>query len=68
MWTAAEEDLGAIMDEGLRFQKEIEGRTMKGHTIIGIICRTLAYFDEKMYKTLFTALVWPRLECTTCIR
>jgi hypothetical protein len=62
MWTAAEKDLGVIVDEGLRFQKEIETRLKKGNTIVGVIRRTFSYLDERMFKTLFTALVRPHLE------
>ena len=66
-WTKAEKDLGVIVDEELKFQEEIEGRTKKGNKIVGVIRRTFTYLDEKMFRTLFTALVRPHLEYASAV-
>lgn len=57
-----EKDIGVVIDNKLTFQKHINEKVNKANSIVGIIRRTFEYLDNKMFCTLFKALVRPHIE------
>ena len=43
-------------------------KVSKANSVVGLMCRTFTYLDAEMFKTLFTSIVRPILECAAPIR
>ncbi len=57
-----EKDLGLIIDENLNFREHFTEKINKANRIVGLIIRTFVALDEKIFRSLFVALVRPHLE------
>ena len=57
-----ERDLGILVDRTLSFNGHIEKAIAKANQILGLIKRTLVYFDRDTLKLLYCSLVRPHLE------
>ena len=57
-----EKDLGVIMDSELKFDEHINAKIKKANTMIGLIRRSFAFLDGKLFKQLYTSFVRPHLE------
>jgi ribonuclease P/MRP protein subunit RPP40 len=66
-WEVTEKDLGILIDEKLTFHEEVNSRVKKANSIVGIIRRSFTHLDEKMFTTLFKALVRPHLEYAVAV-
>lgn len=60
--SAAEKDVGVIVDDKLSFVKHIAEKVNKANSICGAIRRSFEYLDCNTFKQLFTALVRPHVE------
>lgn len=60
--SSEEKDIGVVIDDKLTFEKHITQKVNKANSIVGVIRRTFEYIDNKIFKTLFTALVRPHIE------
>jgi hypothetical protein len=55
-------DLGANIDNELKFSKNIEGQVNKANKRLGLIRRSFEFLDAEAMKQLFVAVVCPNLE------
>ena len=62
-----EKDLGVIIDNRLTFEQHIMSKVSKANSVVGLMRRTFTYLDAEMFKTLFTSIVRPILECAAPI-
>ena len=61
-----EKDLGVIIDEKLKFDKNTEAQANKANKVLGLIRRSFETLDKETLVWLFKALVRPHLEyCNT---
>ena len=73
--TASEKDIGVIIDNKLSFKEQIDTKTTKTNTIMGIVRRTFDYMDKNSFMQLYrlhrsntasTREIWIRI-WTTCL-
>ena len=57
-----EKDLGVIIDNRLKFPTHTSAAIQKANSILGLIKRSFATFDEDTLPLLFTSMVRPHLE------
>ena len=60
--TTSEKDIGAYIDNKLSFRDQINTKTTKANTIMGIIRRNFDYLDKNIFMQLYRSLVHPHLE------
>ena len=65
--STAERDLGVTVSGDLVFQGHIEKAVAKALQILGLVKRTLVYFDKDTVRMLYCALVRPHLEYANVI-
>ena len=58
----SENDLGLIVDRGLKFSEHINNRISKANKILGLIFKSFTFMDKDMFVTLFKTLVRSHLE------
>ena len=61
-YVQSEKDVGVTFDENMTFREEINRRTAKASSIMGMIRRNFTYLDVDTFKMLFKAFVRPHLE------
>ena len=57
-----ETDLGVTIDHELKFEDHISKKVSKANSIVGLIRRSFAHLDGKLFKQLYTTFVRPHLE------
>ena len=60
--TISEKDIGVFIDNKLSFKDQINTKTTKANTIMGIIRRNFDYLDKTTFMQLYRSLVRPHLE------
>ena len=55
-------DLGLIVDETLKFEKQISERIKKANSVLASIKRTIRYLDKSVFTMLYKSIVKPILE------
>ena len=55
-------DLGVIVDETLKFEKQISERIKKANSVLSSIKRTIRYMDKSVFTMLYKSIVRPILE------
>ena len=60
--TTSEKDIGVYIDNKLSFRDQINTKTTKANTIMGIIRRNFDYLDKNIFMQLYRSLVRPHLE------
>ena len=55
-------DLGVIVDETLKFEKQISERIKKANSVLASIKRTIRYMDKSVFTLLYKSIVRPILE------
>ena len=55
-------DLGVIVDETLKFEKQISERIKKANSVLSSIKRTIRYMDQSVFTMLYKSIVRPILE------
>ena len=55
-------DLGVIVDETLKFEKQISERIKKANSVLASIKRTIRYMDKSVFTMLYKSIVRPILE------
>ena len=58
----SENDLGLIVDRGLKFSEHINKKISKANKMLGLIFKSFTFMDKDMFVTLFKTLVRPPLE------
>ena len=57
-----ETDIGVTIDHELKFEDHISKKVSKANSIVGLIRRSFAHLDGKLFKQLYTTFVRPHLE------
>ena len=57
-----ETDLGVTIDSELKFDEHVSKKVNKANSIVGLIRRSFAHLDGKLFKRLYTTFVRPHLE------
>ena len=60
--TTSEKDIGVYIDNKLSFRDQINTKTTKANTIMGIIRRNFDYLDKNIFMQLYRSLARPHLE------
>ena len=55
-------DLGVIVDETFKFEKQISERIKKANSVLASIKRTIRYMDKSVFTMLYKSIVRPILE------
>jgi hypothetical protein len=63
-----ETDLGVTIDHALNFEDHISKKVSKANSIVGLIRRSFAHLDGKLFKQLYTTFVRPHLEYAQAVR
>ena len=58
----SENDLGLIVDRGLKLSEHINEKISKANKILGLIFKSFTFMDKDMFVTSFKTLVRPHLE------
>ncbi|MES9994414.1 MAG: hypothetical protein ABW098_20885, partial [Candidatus Thiodiazotropha sp.] len=58
----SENDLGLIVDKGLKFSEHINNKIAKANKILGLIFKSFTFMGKEMFVTLFKTLGRPHLK------
>ena len=63
----SEKDLGATIDQQLKFSNHIQNAVKKANRVLGCLARTFRHLNKDTFLLLYKAMIRPHLEYASCV-